>query len=278
MTIPSKDKILQLRYFGFLQTPNLWKENTVYQLKQLELDTNIDAISIAINEQLRLGKYVEQFVLFNLSQQQHINLLANNIQIQQEKRTIGELDCIYKEKESIVHLEIVYKFYLYLPDKNKEELNCLVGPNRRDALIEKLVKLKDKQLQLLFHNSTKPYLQNLNITSNNIQQEVCFKAQVFLPLKNKNIVLQELNNNCIAGFYLNVNELANFKDCKFYIPIKKDWLLIPHQEVSWLSYNDFKANAKSLLSDKYSPLCWLKKSTGQIEKFFLVWWFEYLTQ
>ena len=265
----SKDKILQQRYFGFLQTPNLWKEHTVYQLKQLELDTNINAISIAVDKQLRLGKYVEQFVFFNLSQQQHIDLLANNIQIQQEKRTIGELDCIYKEKESIVHLEIVYKFYLYIPDKNKEELNCLIGPNKRDALIEKLVKLKDKQLQLLFHNSTKPYLQNLNISSNNVQQQVCFKAQVFLPFKSKNIILQELNKNCIAGFYLNINELENFKNCKFYVPIKKDWLLIPHKHVSWLSFTDFKAMAKPLLSNKYSPLCWLKKGNGQIEKFFL---------
>lgn len=268
----SKEKKLQQRYLGFLKTPSLWKNTSVFNLKQVTLDTNISTVSIVADEKQRLGKYIEQFVLYNLKEQKNTIVLAKNLQIFNNKTTIGELDCIYKKNNVFFHLEIVYKFYLYLPDKNKEELHCFIGPNKKDSLIEKLEKLKLKQLPLLYSSSTNSYLKNLKLSANTIKQEVCFKAQLFLPLKFKNITLKKVNNNAIFGFYMNSNELYKFKECKFYIPIKKDWLLIPKQHVNWMSITDFKIKTKQLLLNKFSPLCWLKNKNGEIEKFFLVWW------
>lgn len=267
-----KDKTLQKRYHGFLQTPNLWKENSVYNLNQLELDSNIDSISIVIDEKQRLGKYVEQLVLFNLKQQKNVDLLAENIQIQQEKRTIGELDCIFKKDNTTIHLEIVYKFYLYIPDESNEEIHCFIGPNKKDSLFEKLEKLKNKQLPLLYNTLTKSYLESFGIKFNSVKQKVCFKAQLFVPYKEKDIQFKKVNNDCITGFYINKKELEDFKNCKFYIPTKKDWLIDPYSNVVWLNFEKFKIENQLFIDRKFSPLFWVKHKNGEIEKAFLVWW------
>lgn len=267
-----KDKILQQRYFGFLQTPNLWEEDRVFKLNQHKLLLKIDAIDMLVDEKQRLGKYVEHFVLFNLKQQKNVKLLAENIQIQEEKRTVGELDCIFIEDEMPIHLEIVYKFYLYVPNLHKDELYCFIGPNKKDSLIEKLDKLKNKQLPLLYNSATTTYLSELNLTSDSILQNVCFKGQLFIPLVEKNLEFKKINPNCIAGFYINKEKLHQFENCKFYIPSKKDWLVIPHKNVNWLSFLDFETATSPLLQRNFSPLCWLKKTNGELEKFFLVWW------
>lgn len=267
-----KNKLLHQRYYGFLKTPNLWKSKIVFNLNQYELSSKTEAIIIDIDEKQRLGKYIEHFVFFNLKQQKNVKLLVENVQIQEEKRTVGELDCLFTENETPIHLEIVYKFYLYIPDLHKNELHCFIGPNRKDSLIEKLEKLKNKQLPLLYHSATKPYLKNINLKVNSIEQKVCFKAQLFIPLAEKNLIFKKLNKSCVAGFYIYKKELHLFENCKFYIPNKKDWLIAPHKNVNWLSFLDFKNATSPLLERNFSPLCWLKKPNGKLEKFFLVWW------
>jgi hypothetical protein len=62
------------------------------------------------------------------------------------------------------------------------------------------------------------------------------------------------------------------KDAKFYIPTKKDWLMIPHTNVDWLLYDEFLTESSTYLQRQFSPLCWIKKNTGELKKIFLVWW------
>ena len=267
-----KTKDIQKRYEGFLQTNCLWKENAVYNLHQFEIETISEKIDLEIDEKLRLGKYIERFVSFQLSQEKTIKILAENIQIQQNKRTLGELDCIILKNEEPIHLEIIYKFYLFNSEIGKTEIEHFIGPNRKDSLVEKLTKLKEKQLPLLYSIECKQYLKSIHLSSEKIEQQVYFKAQLFVPFSDKNIKLKELNTECISGFYINKNELNNFTDCKFYIPSKKDWLVIPHQNINWLNFYQFKKSSLKYLEREFSPLCWMKKPNGEIEKFFLVWW------
>ena len=267
-----KTKDIQKRYEGFLQTACLWKGNAIYNLNQFEIDTNYKQIDLEINEKLRLGKYIERFVSFELQQDASTTMLAENIQIQQEKRTLGELDCILSRNNKLIHLEIIYKFYLYDESVGTSEIDHFIGPNRKDSLVEKLNKLKEKQLPLLYSNECATYLESINLNSTEIEQQVYFKAQLFVPLSKQEIKLEKINTECIVGFYCNTKELEQFKDCKFYIPDKNDWLLIPHQNLDWLSFNQFKVKSKEYLDREFSPLCWIKKQNGEIEKFFLVWW------
>ncbi|MFV9549866.1 DUF1853 family protein [Algibacter sp. PT7-4] len=264
--------MLQKRYEGFLKTPCLWKNNTIFNLQQFEITTNFNKINVAIDNNLRLGKYVERLVSFQLKQQNNITVIAENIQIQDGKTTIGELDCILLKDKNPIHLEVIYKFYLYDSSVGSSEIEHFIGPNRKDSLIEKLTKLKRKQLPLLHHDVCKPYLNALNLNAKTLNQQVYFKAQLFVPFDSLNITLKTLNTNCVVGFYINQNELNQLEHCKFYIPSKKDWLLLPQAHANWLNFNAFKLVTKNYFEQKFSALCWVKFNNGELKKMFLVWW------
>ena len=177
------DLITKLRYQGYLNTFPLWENDIVSQFQQIELSINSDILddSIVFKNQ-RLGKLVEEFVFYQLKQQNSIKWICDNLQIQCGKQTIGEIDTLYYWNNSIIHLEIAYKFYLYdtLGNYNRP-LAYWIGPNRKDSLLYKLEKLKSKQFPLLHNELTKPHLEAYNINPKNVTQQLCFKAQLFLP-------------------------------------------------------------------------------------------------
>ena len=267
-----KNKDIQKRYEGFLQTNCLWNNNTVYGLHQLKIESKSTKIDIDIDEKIRLGKYIERFVSYQLAQEKSISILCENIQIQREKITLGELDCILLKNDKPIHLEVIYKFYLYDNTVGSTEIEHLIGPNRKDSLVEKLDKLKDKQLPLLYSNECVNYLKTINLEASKIEQQVYFKGQLFIPFSTPNIQLSVLNQECIVGFYINRKEIAQFKECKFFIPNKKDWIVIPHKNVKWLTFKEFNQASEFYFERKSSPLCWVKKQNGELVKIFLVWW------
>jgi len=267
-----KNKDIQKRYEGFLQTNCLWENDTVYNLNQFEIQPTSTKIDVEIDDKLRLGKYIERLVSYQLTQEKSIAILCENIQIQKEKVTLGELDCIILKEKKPIHLEIIYKFYLYDPAIGDTEVAHLIGPNRKDSLIDKLKKLKEKQLPLLFTEECADYLKSINLKASDIKQEVYFKGQIFVPFSDKKIQLSTLNQACVSGFYIHRNEVLLFKECKFYIPTKKDWIVIPHKNLNWLKFEEFSLIAENYFQKKTAPLCWLKNKNGTLEKFFLIWW------
>lgn len=242
-------------------------------LVQLKLPKkNTKQFNEVINPNLLLGKRVERFVSSELQEYTNIEILQENIQIQNQKITVGELDCILKQDNTPVHLEVVYKFYLYDSSVGKNELDHWIGPNRKDDLVKKLTKLKNKQLPLLYNNYSQPTLDNLNLKSENIEQRVLFKAQLFVPYHQSQIDFKQLNKACLSGFYINQEELDQFKACQFYIPSKANWLKDITANVDWLSYDSFSETIEPLLLEKIARLSWIKFPNGTIQKFFVVWW------
>ncbi|UMB60483.1 DUF1853 family protein [Lutibacter sp. A80] len=266
-------KEIQLQYEGFLNTALLWENNDVLNLKQFILETkNTTQFNGAIVKNQRLGKRVERFLSHQLQQDNSIEILVENIQIQNNKITLGELDCILMQNNKPIHLEVIYKFYLYDATVGKTALEHWIGPNRKDSLIEKLNKLKNKQLPLLYNPFTKPLLKKLNLETTSIQQQVLFKAQLFIPYQIKNIDFNALNQDCVKGFYIHFNELQQFNTCKFYIPTKINWLQEIETQSKWLNFETFSQKLEVFIHQKIAPLCWLKNSNGETEKFFVVWW------
>ena len=125
-------------------------------------------------------------------------------------------------------------------------------------------KLKEKQLPLLYSKECLTYLKSLNLISTEISQQLFFKAQLFVPLKDYGNDFPLINSECINGFYINIKELNEFNNCKFHIPNKHNWLVKPHTNIGWLGFTDFIAKLQIYLNDKKSPLCWLKKSNGEL--------------
>ena len=262
-------KNIQSQYEGFLKTKPLWK-NSFYGLYQIKLPAIKEHIFEGkLVKNPRLGKRVESFVSCYLKKFNTIKIVQENIQIQKDKRTIGEIDCILKQGDTSIHLEIIFKYYLYDVSVGSTELEHWIGPNRNDSLHLKIEKLSTKQLPLLFKNETKKHI-DLDIET--IQQKVLFKAQLFVPYSNQAFNFEELNTECITGFYIYQEELKQFKSAKFYIPTKLNWLVQPHSNVTWLTFDLFKEETNELLRGKKSPLCWMKQPNGEIFKFFLVWW------
>ncbi len=264
-------KNIQAQYQGYLNTPLLWI-NSILGLKQLKIPTRKATVfNEIIPDNLRLGKRVERFVSHDLKQHKTIDILIENIQIQNEKITAGELDCILKLDKKPIHLEIVYKFYLFDKQVGINELDHWIGPNRNDSLVAKLTKLKEKQLPLLYNPLTKPILDTLHLKIDELQQFVCFKAQLFVPYQ-KEVEFILLNKECVNGFYVHISEVVQFTDCKFHIPSKINWLLEVQTQVKWLAYSLFLDEIHQITKKKKAPLCWIKFPNGKIQKIFVVWW------
>ena len=207
-----------------------------------------------------------------LQQLSTIEILLENAQVQHDKRTVGELDCILMQDGVPIHLEIVYKFYLYDITVGLSEIDHWIGPNRNDTLLKKLTKLKEKQLPLIYSEYTKPILADLELEVKNIKQQVCFKAQLFVPYKVALPEFKLLNKNCINGFYIHYSEIKQLSDSKFYIPKKVDWLLEVQTHINWLNFETFSKKIQEMINQKTSPLCWVKYPNGTVKKFFVVWW------
>jgi len=258
---------------GFQHTPCLWKASEVYNFEQFCPEaTEVQFTQESEVKKIRLGKWVEHFVAFQLKHQADITILEENLQIKNNKITIGELDLLFLQAKKPIHLEIIYKFYLY--DSKKNNVNSLsnwVGPNQSDALVYKLNKLKEKQLPLLYHSKTKDALKHYPFLINSITQKVCFKAQLFLPYEYQDINVAPLNSECITGWYLNIENITKLKDFQFYIPQKLEWLCLPKPTVNWLEFEDAKHEIQIHIKNKRSPLCWIK-SKNELQKCFITWW------
>jgi len=262
-------KKIQQQYQGFLETKLLWK-GIFYGLKQMQFsEINTTLFEGKLTKNPRLGKRVESFVSCYLQQFETIKIVHENIQIQKENITVGEIDCVLTQGNTPIHLEIIFKYYLYDASVGTTEIEHWIGPNRNDSLQQKIEKLSVKQLPLLYREETKKYV---DIDVSSIVQKVFFKAQLFVPYSNQNIQFEQLNPACVTGFYIYQHELSKFNTAKFSIPTKIDWLLEPHKNVDWLSFDSFRKQTEPILLSKKSPLCWIKQQNGELSKFFLVFW------
>ena len=235
-------------------------------------EQNINSIDLAIKQKLRLGHLVERFVSHELQFNKSIKVLAENIQIKRDKVTIGEIDCLLKHNHTPIHLEIIYKFYVYDESVGSSELEHWIGPNRKDSLIEKITKLKTKQLPLLYKPETEQLLKQFTLDVNTIQQQVYFKAQLFVPYHMLGMQLRIINNQCIKGHYLAFNDLEQLNSYKFHIPTKLNWLTEVHHDVIWLDYNDAIKTIEESIIQERAPLCWIKSKNNTLQKVFVVWW------
>ena len=262
-----------LQYHSFRQTPNLWLGAAVSGLKAFdyELANPLPAVDLQYLPQ-RLGKRVEHFVSRELQQLTGIELLAESLQIQNDKQTIGEIDMLLQSLDYAIHLEIVYKFYLYDSTVGTTAIDHWIGPNRKDSFIQKLNKLQTKQFPLLYHACTKPYLDKLELHAENLSQQVLFKAQLFVPIDKTYKYDAILNEACIAGYYYNKEQLSSLRYCECYLPEKMDWLTMVHDDVNWMPYTLFISRLEALLQSQRSPLVWVRHPDGSMERIFVVWW------
>lgn len=240
-----------------------------FKLTKLNL-LSIPEIKIPTN--LRLGHLAEKLVSELIKSSSNYNVIYENVQIIEHKKTIGEIDFIIEDLKTnqIIHLELAYKFYLFDPNISSESIKNWIGPNRNDSLIKKLKKINNKQFPLLYHKATQARLSAIQI--NKTSQALCLLASLYTPYNYK----ENFNNNfknAIKGYYLSIDQFISLdKSSKsYYLPLKKEWGMEPSENENWLSYNEVINYIKFCLKEKQAPLCW-QKHDDIFNEFFIVWW------
>jgi hypothetical protein len=269
-TIPvTQEKRLYYQYLGFLNTLNIFSKNILdienFHIQNIPISYS-EFSKFNLNINLPLGKRVEHFFEFYIEQSKDYILLDKNIQIIKDKVTLGELDFIIKNTISneVIHIELVYKYYLYTYNKTKE-ISKYIGVNNHDTLEDKTNKLLHKQFKLLFHNKTQQILEKIDIST--IKQKVCFLANIFISPQNKYHQFDIINQNCVTGYYINIEQLNHQN--QYFIPQKQDWLIDPKYCTIWYSRYDILVQIQECFLKNINPLVW-EKENQKFQKIFVV--------
>lgn len=273
-----KTKILQEQFTGFLKTGQLHLNEELLPYSSLSLEPINETLSqdFVMPENIRLGQRMEVFMEDALKKSSY-DILAKNLQLIKDKTTLGELDFILKNKKSlaVVHLEMVYKFYLYRPEISGFWWDKLIGPNAKDQLTYKLDKLKQQQFPIALKSYSKLILEEVIGEFEELKQQLCFKAQIYIPINFTNAQETESFRECIAGTYYLIDELnlLDIESLRFYIPVKNDWVRMPDDNEVTLDYNDFYKKISAALKEQRSYMFWVKDYNSiLVTRHFVTWW------
>jgi len=259
------------QFSGFLNTPdirtNCKKGIPVFEFPVVsitkELVNDLDGLIHPRNSVL--GKRMESFFELAIKHTRRYKLIASNIQIIENKVTLGELDFILYDKDcnKPIHVELVYKIYIKDPLLGAQQ-KMLIGPNRKDSFYEKLEKINSRQLPLLDHHATRKVLKQYHLEAEEIEQQICFKAQVYS---------NDINDTTHSGTYIGLEEFAILEDtgARFYAPKKNVWSTSPENCTVWIDFHEALKEIKELFKVKKSPLIWMNKQ-NVYSAFFVVWW------
>lgn len=258
-------------YSGYLATSLLW-ENSLDGLEQLQVaDFPTPSLQEIGNSNIRLGFLAEHFTFDFWQQAPDIDLLARNIQVNGANETLGEIDAIMKQDNQFIHVEIAFKIYLYDPKHGSSALDHWIGPNRKDSLVDKLERFKTHQLPLVAQPEARDALSPWISVMESITSKVWIKSLLFMP-KGTDIDISPLNKECIVGHYIKRNALEQYRDCRFFLPSKQEWMIVPHTHVNWCDFDTIGEEIDGLLAREYSPMIWTKSATGALSRMFVVWW------
>ncbi|GER59740.1 DUF1853 family protein [Patiriisocius marinus] len=220
-----------------------------------------------------LGKQAEAIFEHLLSISSKYKLLASNRQIQNEKITIGEIDYLVQnlETEAYIHVEVACKFYLLDEAIESEFEGKWIGPNRKDTLLDKLNKLKEKQFPLLHRQESKRLLSELNIKASQFKQEHCILTSLYIPQKIDLHTLPIEYQECVVGTWISFEDLKLKSDYSYALPSKKQWLLPAESIENWLDHNEATIQINISIKEKRAVQVYEKKNAIN-RKFFVVWW------
>lgn len=277
MTAPTSN--VSSQFTGFLRTPPLWLDTSYFEFPQMMLEELSAPPEIhrelEIPSTLVMGKRVECFFHYYMEHFSREEVTAHNVQIREGKITIGELDFLLRNRQenTVAHIEVVYKFYIYDPAFD-QEVHRWIGPNRKDSLVKKLSRLRDRQFPLLYRPETRHLLDRLGIDPEDVTQKVCFKANLFVPFHMLEQEFPLVNNQAIRGFWIRSGAFTpdEFGSFEFFSPKKPDWPAEPESNKTWFSFSEIREQLEELLENEKSPLIWMKLGPGHFSRFFVVWW------
>ena len=282
-SLETKDSDLQIlkQYQGFLDTELMIDQLPDSKIKKFEFDA-LEEPRMILDfpyDQARvfnfLGKRAEIFFNYYLERSKRYTEIAYSLQVIEDKTTIGEFDfiCWDEYHQEHIHVELINKIYLYDDTLHDNPDFCWIGPNRRDRFIDKVEKLKVKQFPLLYHPQAEPVFEHLGINPWKVQQQVCYKAILFLP-EVCNTRFFTTNLEAVTGYFYTLEEFLNkrWKHQQFYIPRKIDWFTDKSDHTKWISHSKILLQLEHFMAQHQSVMLFRKDENGDTSKCFVVWW------
>lgn len=196
-----------------------------------QLQPVLDAELYRLDQQARsgrLGIYFEELWSFAFQHHPHYQLLARNLPLRAEGRTLGELDFVVQHlpDDTTEHWEVAVKFYLQVDAQH------WVGPGLRDRLDIKLSRMREHQLPVIHQPAAAEILH---------QKDICIKHQWALipgrlftplhPLQPPHPRLPEdstINRNCSHYWWATAAEFQ-----QHFASAGLQWLRLPKR--TWLA-------------------------------------------
>ena len=155
-------------------------------LEQLDRDATPLLQHLARQRSHRLGVYFEHLWHFLLLQDPEVDLVAHNLAVHHQGRTLGEFDCLYfcHRRQCHVHLELAVKYFLSHRQSGGTEAGsgwqAWLGPNTADRLDLKIDHLMQRQIRLGDNPVAREKLKDLGIGK--LAREVEIKGYLFQSL------------------------------------------------------------------------------------------------
>ncbi|PIE87307.1 MAG: hypothetical protein CSA03_00960 [Bacteroidetes bacterium] len=272
-------KSKQLNSKGFFDTQPISSESLLTGILcfnwQLDDFPVMSDEELNISERLMQGKRAERYFSEWLKRSEAYELMAENIQIIDDKQTLGEFDFIVKRLQDgqLIHVELVHKYYLFDPEAKGTEFEHWIGPNRGDQLDFKLDKLRSHQFPLLQTQPARKRLAELGLNVDEMEQQLLFLANLFVPTEGE-AVFEKVNPNGVEGTWMRLVEWQDKADSDdlFSIPEKKDWFSRNLATTEWYPKKIAQQKIKELHEQKRSPLVYAKNEFGEQRRDFIVWW------
>lgn len=195
-------------------TISIKESEAIAYLKQLENPPQKSNFN-----QIPLGKYAEQLLVFYFTFSSQYKLLDHGVQLFEENQTVGEIDfLLYSEMtKEYIHLEFALKYYLKVREKNEY---YFLGPNKKDTFNQKVSKLMHHQLPL-----SSRYRNCLPNDFNQLpfQAKYSLKGCLFYPFSEWSIKMA----NWSKGWWINQDQLHQVITNEHLYKLvsqKKDWI------------------------------------------------------
>ncbi|WP_321791375.1 DUF1853 family protein [Caballeronia sp. J97] len=192
----------------------------------------------------RLGIYAESLIRFFLAHGPAARLIAANVPLRHQRRTIGECDFLLESASGArLHWELAVKFYLHIGDDDASRparLSDYVGPNLQDRFDLKHARLVTHQLAL----SSRAEFAALGF-------EGPWRAQLFIKgrlfyhgLDDRPIEpAPEIGTYHLRGWWLTASEWRNTR--AHVADVERAWVVQPR--MAWLASRRLDASAARTL-------------------------------
>ncbi|WP_445157756.1 DUF1853 family protein [Halomonas sp. E14] len=217
----------------------------------------------------RMGHYHERLWQHLLDTAPGTRLLASNLRVHQGKRTLGELDLLYRRRDDpgLVHLEVAIKFYLGLPEGpgTASDPSRWIGPGGADSLATKREHLVRHQLRLTGQPEARTTIQQLIHPRDlgppepaPIRTQMAMPGVLFYPWLGDLPSPREASPDHLRGQWLHWPAWRTLRDglpaqTRAAWLAKPHWLALPRNE-AFLPLRDIEARLAEHFSRSASPV------------------------